>query len=928
MLFHWSFNEPNGGIISDSIGIYKAAAYGYERKNGCMEFTDGKIHYLPQNLADKLAGRRAVSVYSRFTAYKNAEFDIFNISDKLTGKYINIYVSCGKLGVRLNLGSVKREITLCGIVTGAETEAVVSVSPARITYSLPQKTESIYIGGGGSVMPAFFQCEGDTMHLKNVSISDIAVFAEEKTLAEAVSETDKNVIVDTDPDLAGEWHFSLSDGAVFCDYSGNEFHGTGHRGVQLVTGAAGSAVRFFSRKGSYVDLGCDLDKKLEGKTACTVSMRIQCMYPPNDRQPLWTSFAEDKKVSLQIAVGNGYLLVGGRSCPGDVWQQKLYSFVSYGKWHHLAAVFDYANSRIKLFVDGEEQAPRPSENINWKSPVFVKGNSHLQVQIGGDMSSPYAFNGYIDGVYLFGRALDDIDIKLLYGLHKGEKSEFDIESEELAQIREKTAENAVFCIGSEDVIYNGKRLKLCPKNLNAKTVSRNGTVMIPAEFLKNLADAEFETVLINGVEYADLKQAADAFGMKCEISDNGIVMLCSGKTPFEPALISRLSALFTKKKYPAPKEDYAASRTVAAYADPAGKEYVRIPNINKVGADSFIAMHDRSKNGSTDTHLLKSTDGGKNWTEMYIFKGLCFAAFFEDNGAYYVIGLRNGKINIHKSTDGGYTWTVPENSKSGVLFSDRISCGIDGAMSIAKHNGRIYKAYEERVGPTGGTSWVKDYQAFVVSAPEGSDLLDEANWTMSNKLLYPSSVKPNDTPMVNAKGWLEGNMAVDPDGNVLNLLRFNSDPQAQPGWICIVKVSPDGKTISFDEKDGFAELNGANSRFSVKYDEKTGYYYSLVNSNTDPDFFLQRNVLCLAVSKDLKKWGVLETILADESLIPWQESVRQHSYSYVDFTFDDRDIVFLVRESADNAYNFHDNNYITFYRISDYAEILRRNGKI
>ena len=334
-------------------------------------------------------------------------------------------------------------------------------------------------------------------------------------------------------------------------------------------------------------------------------------------------------------------------------------------------------------------------------------------------------------------------------------------------------------------------------------------------------------------------------------------------------------------------------------------------------------MHDKTRSG---THLLKSSDGGKSWNEIYVFKSLYFASLFEDGGAYYVIGLRGGKINVHKSTDGGYTWTVPANSKSGALFDNMSGYAVDGGMSIVKHNGRIYKAYEDRVGPSGGTSWVRDYQAFVVSAPKGSDLLDEANWTVSNKLVYPSAVKPSDIPMANEKGWLEGNMAVDPDGNVVNLLRFNSDPQAQPGWMCVVNVSPDGKTISFDEKNGFAELNGANSRFSVKYDDKTGYYYSLVNSNTDPDFFLQRNVLCLAVSKNLKEWIVLETILADETLVPWQDSLWLHSFSYVDFEFDGDDIVFLVRESADNAYSYHDNNYITFYRISGYKKILERNG--
>ncbi len=51
-----------------------------------------------------------------------------------------------------------------------------------------------------------------------------------------------------------------------------------------------------------------------------------------------------------------------------------------------------------------------------------------------------------------------------------------------------------------------------------------------------------------------------------------------------------------------------------------------------------------------------------------------------------------------------------------------------------------------------------------------------------------------------------------------------------------------------------------------------------------------------------------------------------HSFSYVDFEFDGADIVFFGKESSDNAYSYHDNNYITFYRISGYEKILERNG--
>ena len=69
-ILHWSFNEQNGGFIGDSAGVHKAIAYGYERDNGCMNFSDGKIYYLSRYVAGELKGQSAFSVYARFTAKK------------------------------------------------------------------------------------------------------------------------------------------------------------------------------------------------------------------------------------------------------------------------------------------------------------------------------------------------------------------------------------------------------------------------------------------------------------------------------------------------------------------------------------------------------------------------------------------------------------------------------------------------------------------------------------------------------------------------------------------------------------------------------------------------------------------------------------------------------------------------------------------
>ena len=201
-ILHWSFNEQCGGFIGDSAGVHKAIAYGYERDNGCMNFSDGKIYYLSRYVAGELKGQSAFSVYARFTAEKDAEFDIFSLS----GKY-KVYVKDGQLRAYVNFDTVKRDIPLFNVETGKETETLVSVGASRIICTYSGKTKKINIDGGNSDFLTSLRCEGDTLYLKNVSINDIAVFAGERTLAQAIAAIDKNAVLAADADLVGEWHF-------------------------------------------------------------------------------------------------------------------------------------------------------------------------------------------------------------------------------------------------------------------------------------------------------------------------------------------------------------------------------------------------------------------------------------------------------------------------------------------------------------------------------------------------------------------------------------------------------------------------------------------------------------------------------------------------------------------------------------------------
>lgn len=146
-----------------------------------------------------------------------------------------------------------------------------------------------------------------------------------------------------------------------------------------------------------------------------------------------------------------------------------------------------------------------------------------------------------------------------------------------------------------------------------------------------------------------------------------------------------------------------------------------------------------------------------------------------------------------------------------------------------------------------------------------------------------------------------------------------------------VKVST-GSTTTWDlvnddfrVESAFIDFPSVSSKFTCRYDETTGRYIALTCPLVDPNSPKQRNYCALAVSTDLVHWETTEQVdilLCDRELYNAELSTAQHAFQYADWIIDGDDILFVVRESAEDAKNFHDANYLTFYRLSNYAALV------
>ena len=365
------------------------------------------------------------------------------------------------------------------------------------------------------------------------------------------------------------------------------------------------------------------------------------------------------------------------------------------------------------------------------------------------------------------------------------------------------------------------------------------------------------------------------------------------------SVLAATSALAQETK-PQKPDHSGVPGVVIDYSPNPARVYIGCPSIAVLPDGDYVASHSWFGPGTKNnrTAVFRSADRGETWKHHGDIDGQWWSTLFVHNGSLYIMGVngRYGRAVIRRSADGGKTWTTPKDRKTGLLHADaRYACA---PVPVVVHNGRIWRAMEDA---RGGGGWGKSFRAFVMSAPADSDLLDADNWTSTNRLAT--------RPAWPGRGWLEGNVVVTPEGKLVDILRValrGGDKAA------IVRVSDDGKTVSFDPEHDFIDFPGGSNKFTIRYDEKTKRYWALVNKEKNPPAY--RNVLTLTSSANLRNWNV-------ESIILRHVDSRNHAWQYVDWLFEGDDLIAVSRTAWDGSHRAHDANFFTFHRIEDFRSL-------
>lgn len=360
---------------------------------------------------------------------------------------------------------------------------------------------------------------------------------------------------------------------------------------------------------------------------------------------------------------------------------------------------------------------------------------------------------------------------------------------------------------------------------------------------------------------------------------------------------------------------------VIAHTPAASGVYFGSPGIVSLRSGAYLAKCDEFGPSTTEheravSHVFRSDDRGKTWRRIATIDGLFWASIFVHEDAVYSFGTdrHHGNVVILRSDDEGATWTKPRDASTGLLLTGEYHTA---PVPAVIHRGRIWRAMEDAMG---GVQWGQRYRAFMMSAPVDADLLNAESWTSSTVLTRKSAWLDGK-----CNAWLEGNAVVTPEGEIIDVLRVDYNPEG--GVAAMVHCSKDGREATFDPENDFIQMPGGAKKFTIRRDPATNLYWTL--TNYVPSFHRggpaakTRNTLALASSPDLRHWTVKCVVL-------YHPDVENHGFQYVDWLFENDDLIAVSRTAYDDglegAHNQHDANFLTFHRVKDFRQLEMKDS--
>ena len=252
----------------------------------------------------------------------------------------------------------------------------------------------------------------DEVRIYNRALSGTEITNLYQTSAKASMNTSENS--DLTNGLVGLWSFNGADvsGTTAYDRSGQGNNGTLTNGPTVTTGKIGQALRF-DGSNDYVSLGSY--RAGVTKNASTVS--YVAWVRPTAFEDYANFYRESTNSNTFWRFTCGFRSTGKPVCGGrapdsqSLAEWRGNTAVSLNEWHHFAATVDVPTDTVQIYIDGVLQTNEA--NGTFTNAVFDNTDSH-SISIGSTSAATERFNGDIDEVRVYNRALSATEIWNLY----------------------------------------------------------------------------------------------------------------------------------------------------------------------------------------------------------------------------------------------------------------------------------------------------------------------------------------------------------------------------------------------------------------------------------------------------------------------------------------------------------------------------------
>jgi hypothetical protein len=220
--------------------------------------------------------------------------------------------------------------------------------------------------------------------------------------------------------LVGQWSFNgldVTDKVYDRSGQGNNGYIIGQATSSAKTvGKVGQALSF-DGVNDYVDIGMNIGLLMESAPAITMTAWLKPRGYPTGRAGALTFIIHTivvAEIGGRLGFQDGNLEVGGRSVSTiDSFQSATTTFPELNTWHFATGVLDFANNKIEIYIDG---VLKITKTVTFANSTYAHGFSTNKDTIGSYIDTTEFFNGSIDEVRIYNRALSASEVARLYNL--------------------------------------------------------------------------------------------------------------------------------------------------------------------------------------------------------------------------------------------------------------------------------------------------------------------------------------------------------------------------------------------------------------------------------------------------------------------------------------------------------------------------------